>query len=106
MAKKPRGSGADPNIGKKAARRVARRAAAIEAEPEAPEESFLDKLPFFNKDEEKEEKSPLKLLEEGTWACIYILVAWEIFINSPLFDRQGPMAPVVFTDPMTMTFLI
>jgi hypothetical protein len=54
-------------VGKKASRRESRRAAAIEAEPDAPEESvldsFLEKLPFFNKDkdEEKEEKTPIKV---------------------------------------------
>jgi len=106
-----------PSIGKKAARREARRAAAIEARQEdVVEESALDqilekapileKLPFFKKKENEEKKSAIKLLEEGTWACIYILVAWEIYINTPFFDRAGPMAPVVFTDPMTMTFLI
>ncbi len=53
-------------IGKKAARREARRTAAIEALPDEPEESFFDKLPFFKKNEEKEEKSPIKV-------CHYLL---------------------------------
>ncbi|GFH58463.1 hypothetical protein CTEN210_14939 [Chaetoceros tenuissimus] len=94
------------DVGKKAARREARIAAALEAKGNeaVEEESFLSKLPFVGKSD-GEEKSPIKLLEEGTWACIYILVAWEIYINSPLFERQGSMPPVVFTDPMTMTFL-
>jgi hypothetical protein len=106
-----------PSIGKKAARREARRAAAIEArQDDLVEQSALDqilekapileKLPFFKKKENEEKKSAIKLLEEGTWACIYILVAWEFYINTPFFNRAGPMAPVVFTDPMTMTFLI
>lgn len=104
------------NLGKKAAKREARRAAALERQPAIveEEESFLDKLPFADKlpfgnksdsNEPKEEKSLIKLLEEGTWACIYALVAWEVYINSPLFQRQAPLAPVVFSDPMTMTFL-
>jgi hypothetical protein len=101
--------GSKGGMGKKAARREARRAKALDALPEEPEASALDnlleKLPFVKKNEEKEEKSLIKLLEEGTWACIYVLVGWEIFINSPLFERQGALAPVVFTDPMTMTFL-
>lgn len=92
-------------IGKKAAKREARIAAALEskAEGNSGEKSFFDLIPFLNKDGEK--KSPIKLLEEGTWACIYILVAWEVYINSPFFERQAPMAPVVFTDPITMSFL-
>jgi len=101
-------------LGKKAARREARIAAAMEAEGGGEVEEvgvlgfleklpFADKLPFLKKEEEKEKKTAVKLLEEGTWACIYILVGWEIYINSPLFSRAGPMAPVVFTDPMTMT---
>ena len=37
-----------------------------------------------------------KLLEAGTWLGIFLLVAWEFYINSPLFDRAAPMAPVVY----------
>mmetsp|Transcript_4225 Transcript_4225/g.5877 ORF Transcript_4225/g.5877 Transcript_4225/m.5877 type:complete len:319 (-) Transcript_4225:168-1124(-) len=85
--------------GKKAARAAARREAAILAETEAKTEksTFLkltSNLPFVT---DEEDKSPIKLLEEGTWACIFILVAWEIYLNSPLFDRAAPMAPVVYT---------
>jgi len=100
---KSKGEGS--KIGKKAAKREARIAAALESKGEgnSGEKSFFDLIPFLNKDGEK--KSPIKLLEEGTWACIYILVAWEVYINSPFFERQAPMAPVVFTDPMTMSFL-
>jgi len=59
--------------GKKAAKREARRAAAIEKEVdvEVEEESFLsklpflNKLPFFNKDkEEQEEKTPVKVSQK------------------------------------------
>ena len=61
LADYTKGKGTTSGVGKKAARREARRAAAIEAEGVEPEESFLDKLPFFKKDEEKEEKSPIKV---------------------------------------------
>lgn len=30
------------------------------------------------------------------WAGIYILIGWEFYINSPLFERAAPLAPVVF----------
>jgi hypothetical protein len=40
--------------------------------------------------------SAVKVLEAGAWTGIYLLVAWEIYINSPFFDRAGPMAPVVY----------
>lgn len=100
-------------MGKKAMKREQRRAAALEAEGNNLQEEenvvsqLLSKLPFVNNDEgEKEEKSAVKLLEEGTWACIYILVAWEFYINTPLFNRAAPMAPVVFQDPVTTTFLL
>eukprot|EP00553_Chaetoceros_curvisetus_P013063 CAMPEP_0204635946 /NCGR_PEP_ID=MMETSP0717-20131115/32740_1 /ASSEMBLY_ACC=CAM_ASM_000666 /TAXON_ID=230516 /ORGANISM="Chaetoceros curvisetus" /LENGTH=267 /DNA_ID=CAMNT_0051654867 /DNA_START=40 /DNA_END=840 /DNA_ORIENTATION=+ len=69
--------GSPGGLGKKAARREARRAAAVEAEQAGTEEEgFLNKLPFFKKKEGEESKSPIKLLEEGTWACIFILVSW------------------------------
>lgn len=90
--------------GKKRARAEARRAAAMEAaELEAADNQgpgivneVMGKLPFYPKTEEGEEASPLKLVEQGTWACIYILVAWELYINSPLFDRASPLIPVVY----------
>jgi len=111
------GNGAKASGGSKAAKRMARRTAAIEREREngVEEESAISafisnvrsKVPFLKKKEENEpKKTAVKLLEEGTWFCIYTLIAWEVYINSPLFSRQGPMAPVVFTDPMTMTFLL
>jgi hypothetical protein len=107
------GGSSSPVMGKKAMRKEkAIAAAAMEAANAETEDNavsqLLSKLPFVgNKDdEEKEKKSALKLLEEGTWACIYILVAWEIYINTPLFQRAAPMAPVVFQDPVTMTFLM
>jgi len=100
-------------MGKKAMKREQRRAAALEAEGKNADEEgegvgqvlgqALSKLPFV---EDKKEKSAIKLLEEGTWACIFLLVGWEIYINTPFFDRAAPMAPVVFQDPMTMTFLL
>jgi hypothetical protein len=84
--------------GKKRARQDARRAAAQALEPEAEEPNILqpliDKLPNIR--DEKGKVSAIKLLEAGAWAGIYLLVAWEIFINSPFFDRAGPMAPVVY----------
>ncbi len=57
--------GSKGGIGKKAARREARRAKAMDALPEEPEASALDnlleKLPFVKKNEEKEEKSLIKV---------------------------------------------
>merc|ERR1712012_403400 len=103
-------------MGKKAMKREQRTAAAMEAKAgNADEEGRIAQLfekvksfvsPLSTGTENKEEKSMIKLLEEGTWACIYVLVGWEIFINTPFFNRAAPMAPVVFQDPMTMTFLI
>ena len=59
------GGSAQGGMGKKAARREARRAKALDALPEEPEVSALDnlleKLPFVKKDEEKEEKSLIKV---------------------------------------------
>lgn len=40
--------------------------------------------------------SGTKLLEAGAWTGIYSLVGWEVYINSPFFDRAGGIIPVVF----------
>lgn len=80
---------------KKRARQEARRAAAAAArEQEEEEEGILARLPFIRDEEGK--VSPLKILENSTWACIGMLVLWELYINSPFFDRAAPMAPVVY----------
>ena len=85
----------EQKVGSKRARAEARRAAAIEAERAAEEEkSFLQKVPQFL--DEKGEVSAIKILESGTWVGIGILVLWEVYINSPLFERAAPMAPVVY----------
>jgi hypothetical protein len=82
----------DPVLGKKKARQAERRANAIQAR-EAEEETKLD-LPFVT--DEKGNFSTIKFLEAGAWAGIGLLVIWEVYINSPLFNRAAPMAPVVF----------
>lgn len=85
----------EQKVGSKRARAEARRAAAIEAERAAEEEkSVLQKVPQFL--DEKGEVSAIKILESGTWVGIGILVLWEVYINSPLFERAAPMAPVVY----------
>jgi len=43
--------------------------------------------------------SPLsfvKVIENATWFGIACLVLWEVYINSPFFERAAPMAPVVY----------
>jgi len=81
---------------KKRARQEARKAAAMATATAAEEEevNILEKLPFIR--DESGKISPIKILENGTWACIGALVLWEIFINSPFFDRAAPMVPVVY----------
>jgi hypothetical protein len=54
------------------------------------------KLPILEVTNDNGEVTPQKLLEAGTWLGIFLLVAWEFYINSPLFDRAAPMAPVVY----------
>ena len=72
------------------------RAAAAASESEASSGSnILEMVPFFV-DEKTGKVTALKMLEAGTWAGIGLLVAWEVYINSPLFDRAAPMAPVVY----------
>lgn len=81
--------------GSKAERREQRRAAAI-ARLEAEKESKFD-IPFIT--DEKGKISGVKVLEAGAWAGIFLLVAWEVYLNSPFFDRAAPLAPVVFENP-------
>lgn len=95
-------------VGKKRARAEARKAAAMEAaEVESinqkniltdnPVTDVMSKLPFFPKnDVDPDQNDILKFVEQGTWTCIYILVAWEVYINSPFFDRASPLNPVVY----------
>ena len=45
---------------------------------------------------EKEPFNALKLIENATWFGIGTLVLWEVYINSPFFERAAPMAPVVY----------
>ena len=42
------------------------------------------------------EVKPLKIVEAGAWLGIFLLVAWEIYINSPFFERAAPLIPVVY----------
>mmetsp|Transcript_43098 Transcript_43098/g.89731 ORF Transcript_43098/g.89731 Transcript_43098/m.89731 type:complete len:273 (-) Transcript_43098:24-842(-) len=82
-------------VGKKKQRQAERIAKAIAAkEAEAPVESFLSNVPQFLN--EKGEVSAIKILEQGAWVGIFILVGWEVYINSPLFDRAAPLAPLVY----------
>lgn len=72
-------------MGKKAARNMQRKAEALQREQELEEE----KNPF-------EGVNALKFLENGAWVGIGLLVLWEVYINSPLFDRASPIIPVVY----------
>lgn len=77
-------------MGKKAAKNAQRRAEAI-AEAEKAE---AEKSPF----EGLEDLNILKLLENGAWVGIGLLVLWEFYINSPFFDRAAPLIPVVYDE--------
>mmetsp|Transcript_24645 Transcript_24645/g.23668 ORF Transcript_24645/g.23668 Transcript_24645/m.23668 type:complete len:264 (-) Transcript_24645:64-855(-) len=97
------GKNTERKIGKKAARTEARKSAAIEAKQvEEESESFLSKLSIGQVDGEF---NYVKFVEQGTWFSIYALVGWEIYINTPLFDRAGTLSPVVFESP-SQIFLI
>ncbi|KAL3779689.1 hypothetical protein ACHAW5_002382 [Stephanodiscus triporus] len=73
-------------MGKKAARDAERRALAMQR---VREEAEVQKSPFAD-------LNILKLLENGAWAGIGLLVLWEFYINSPLFERAAPLIPVVY----------
>lgn len=84
----------EQSLGKKKARQAARMAAAAEKKKEEEEGSMLKRIPFLL--DEKGEVSAIKILENGTWLGIGLLVGWEVYINSPLFERAQPMIPVVY----------
>ena len=88
----------DEGTGKKKAKQAARQAAAMARQQEQEEEitlnSLLKNVPFFL--DEKGQVSGVKILEAGTWTGIALLVSWEFYINSPLFDRAAPLSPVVY----------
>jgi len=77
------------SMGKKAARNAERKALALqrEAEIEAEKSPFEDTLKDLNM---------VKVLENGAWVGIGLLVVWEVYINSPLFERVAPVIPVVY----------
>uniref|UniRef100_A0A6U9XS66 Uncharacterized protein n=1 Tax=Pseudo-nitzschia australis TaxID=44445 RepID=A0A6U9XS66_9STRA len=82
-------------VGTKKQRRAERVANAIAAkEAEEEQKPFLAQFPQFLN--EKGDVSAIKVLEQGAWVGIFILIGWEVFINSPFFDRAGPMAPIVY----------
>lgn len=58
------------------------------------ESTIFSKLPLVTNEEGK--IVPIKLLENATWACIILLIAWELYINSPFFNRAAPIIPVVY----------
>lgn len=89
--KSAKAGGEGVKIGKKAARAEARRAAAIEANKK--DEGLLSRFLGGN---EESSFDWLEIVKNGTWVGIFLLIAWEIFINTPLFERAGPLVPVVY----------
>lgn len=90
-------SSSEPLVNKKKVRKAASIAAAAAAQKKREEEkegNLLAKIPFAL--DEKGEVSALKILENGTWLGIGLLVGWELYINSPFFERAQPMIPVVY----------
>tara|TARA_B110000305_G_C18951468_1_gene408552 strand:- start:132 stop:413 length:282 start_codon:yes stop_codon:yes gene_type:complete len=63
---------------------------------ENPLSKILDGV--LNKPEGDEPLTFNKVLENITWVSIGVLVFWEIYINSPFFERLAPLAPVVFDE--------
>jgi hypothetical protein len=86
----------EPEVGTKKARQSERRAAAIQAREAAEEEGKPGLLDLAFLRDEKGKISEIKILEKGAWLGIYILIGWELFLNSPLFERLSPLIPVIF----------
>jgi len=76
------------------AERVANAIKLKEEEEQKGKNFFSSNPKFLN---EKGEVSAVKILEQGAWLGIYTLVGWELYINSPLFERATKeFAPIVF----------
>lgn len=69
-------------------------AAVARAQQEQESGNPLTQLPFLLN--EKGQVSGVKILEAGAWLGIGLLVLWEFYINSPLFERAAPIIPVVY----------
>jgi len=89
-------------LSKKRQRQAERRRAAQAVEQEEIDKkkrnvmgNALSKIPFLDI-EEGQEITPIKFLETMAWVGIASLIGWEAFINSPLFERAAPLAPVVY----------
>jgi hypothetical protein len=63
-------------------------------EKEGDLSALVSKLPFITNEQGK--VVPIKILETATWACIIALILWEVYINSPFFNRAAPIIPVVY----------
>jgi len=65
--------------------------------PAQPDDGFASKLPAINQGkpgyiERDDGKSPFeRFITRGTWTAIFILVAIEIFINTPAFQQLKPI---------------
>lgn len=86
----------DGSMGKKKQRQAERIANAIrlKEEEEKAGANILSNIPMFLDGDGKFRAT--KVLESGAWLGIYLLIGWEVYINSPLFDRAAPLAPLVF----------
>jgi hypothetical protein len=84
-------------LSRKKTRQAERRANAIQArdsDDDAQDKNPLSNIGFIKND--KGEVSPVKILEAGAWFGIFLLVGWELYLNSPFFQRAAPMAPIVY----------
>jgi hypothetical protein len=79
-------------------RKEQRRQAAVARDAAKPVESEPLQLPF-EMTNSKGEIQFNKVLEAGAWLGIFLLIGWEVYINSPLFERAAPMAPIVYDTP-------
>jgi hypothetical protein len=86
-------------MGKKRAKTEARQQAALQAKELAEMEAQANKSPLdqlLGNTKEGKQRTATDLLETGAWTGIYLLVAWEVYLNSPFFNRAASMIPVVY----------
>lgn len=83
---------------KQVSRKVQRRQAAQARDASLPKTQEPLQLPF-EMTNAKGEIQFNKVLEAGAWLGIFLLIGWEVYINSPFFERAAPMAPIVYDTP-------
>ena len=59
-----------------------------------PQPDYCDK--FMTRLDSLKPKSTIDAVTKRTWAALYALIAWEVYINSPFFELAAPLSLIVY----------